>query len=125
MKIRYKKGRSRFYLIMTIIWIVILIVNILYGESDNWTFWIWIVLPSGYISIYTFEYIKQYLTIEDGFIYRNSLFPKKLELNKIKIFKKFAEEYIIETDQTKLKIDTTLIEQDSLIKLNQTLANYT
>lgn len=125
MKIRYKKGHSKFYLIMTIIWTIILNINILYGDSENWTFWIWIVLPIGYISNYTFKYIKQYLTIEDGIIYRNSPFPKKVELNKITIFKKFAGDYIIETDQTKLIIDTTLIEQYSLIVLNQTLMNYT
>ena len=124
MKIRYKKGRTRFYLIMTIIWIILLIVNIFYGDMDNRVFWLWIILPIGYISVYTFEYINQYLTIEDGFIYRNSIFPKKLELNKLKTCKKFAGDYILETDQNKLRIDTTLIDQKSLNELNQTLTKY-
>ena len=124
MKIRYKKGRTRFYMILIIIWSILLTLNIIYTDSIDWSFWIWIILPIGYISNYTFEYINQYLTIEDGFIYRNSIFPKKLELNKLKTFKKFAGDYILETDQYKLRIDTTLIDQKSLNELNQTLTNY-
>jgi len=121
MKIRYKRSRSIFYLTMTVIWTILLIVNIMYADSSNWTFWIWIILPIGYISSYIFEYTNQYLTVEKGSIYRNSLFPKKLELNKIKTFKKFAGDYILQTDQNELRINTTLIDQDSLKELDQIL----
>jgi hypothetical protein len=93
----------------------------MYADSSNWTFWIWIILPIGYISSYIFEYTNQYLTVEKGSIYRNSLFPKKLELNKIKTFKKFAGDYILQTDQNELRINTTLIDQDSLKELDQIL----
>ena len=124
MTIRYKKSRSRFYLIMIFIWIILLTVNILYVDSNDWTFWIWIFLPVGYICLYTFEYFNQYLKIENGFIYRTSLFPKKVELNKIQKFKKFAGDYIIETDQLELRINTTLIDRESLKELDKTLASF-
>ncbi len=124
MKIKYKKSRSRFYLIMIFIWFILLTVNILYGDSSNWTYWIWIILPLGYISIYTFEYFNQYLQIENGFIYKTSLFPKKVELNKVRNFKKFAGDYIIVTDQSELRIDTSLIDRESLKELDKALASF-
>ena len=123
MKIKYKKSRSRFYLIMIIIWFILLTVNIFYVDSSNWTFWIWIVLPLGYISMYSFEYFNQYLQIENGFIYKTSLFPKKVELNKVLKFRKFAGDYIIETDQSELRIDTSLIDKESLKELDKALAS--
>ncbi|MCY2686803.1 hypothetical protein [Salinimicrobium sp. TH3] len=124
MKIRYKKSRSRFYLIMTFVWLILLTINILYVDSSNWPFWIWIILSLGYISHYTFEYFNQYLKIENGFIYKTSFFPRKVELNKVRKFKKFAGDYIIETDKSELRIDTTLIDRDSLKELDKALASF-
>lgn len=124
MKIKYKKSRSRFYLIMIFIWFILLTVNILYVDNSNWTFWIWIVLPLVYITNYAFEYFNQYLQIENGFIYKTSLFPKKVELNKVRKFRKFAGDYIIETDQSELRIDTTLIDRESLKELDKALASF-
>lgn len=114
MKIKYKKRRSKFYLVMIVLWSILLILNLLYGERENWTFWLWSILPITYIAYYSWEYVNQYLIIENGFIYRNSLFPKKLELKKVKNTKKFAGDYIIETDHNILRIDTSLIDGDSL-----------
>ncbi|TDN80382.1 hypothetical protein DET49_13223 [Salegentibacter sp. 24] len=124
MKIKYKKSRSRFHLIMICIWSILLIINILYGDSDNWTFWIWIVLPLGYNSLYAFEYVNQYLKIENGTIYKTSLFPKKVELNKIQSVKKFAGDYIVKTDQSELRIDTTIIHPTSLKELDKILISH-
>lgn len=124
MKIRYKKGRSRFFLILCFLWAVILLVNVFNVETLDWTFWTYIILPVVFISIYTFEYLNQYLTIEDGMIYRNSLFPKKMELTKIKRYRKSAGDYILETEKNKLRIDPTIIDSESLKILNQVLANH-
>ena len=124
MKIKYKKGRSRFYLMLVIAWFIILIVNILFVDSREWTFWIWVFLPIANIAYYSFEYFNQYLKIENGIIYRTSLFPKKLELNKIRTVRKFAGDYIIKTDQSELRIDTTIIHPDSLKELDKTLISY-
>ena len=124
MKIRYKKWRSKFYLIMIFLWLTLLILNIEFVERSNWTFSVLTILPLVYIPYYTYEYFNQYLKISNGFIYKTSLFPKKIELKKIRGIKNFAGDYIIETDQTKLRIDTTLIDADSLKELNEVLASY-
>ena len=124
MKIRYKNGRSRFYLILIIVWFILLISNVLFVDSSRWTFWIWVILPLANIAYYSFEYYNQYLKIENGFIYRASLFPKKVELNKIRKVTKFAGDYIIKTDGSELRIDTTLIHRDSLKELDKALVSY-
>ena len=122
MKIRYKKWRSKFYLVMIFLWLTLLILNIIFVERSNWTFSVLTILPLVYIPYYTYEYFNQYLKIDNGFIYKTSLFPKKIELKKIREIKRFAGDYIIITDQTKLRIDTSLIDPDSLKKLNEILA---
>ena len=122
MKIRYKKWRSNFYLVMIFLWLTLFILNIVFVERINWTFSVLTILPLVYIPYYTYEYFNQYLKIDNGFIYKTSLFPKKIELKKIREIKRFAGDYIIVTDQTKLRIDTSLIDPDSLKKLNEVLA---
>lgn len=76
-----------------------------------------------YVGTYFFENKKQYLTIENGIISKNHLLPKKINLNEIKQIKKFAEDYILKTDSTELRINTELIEENSLTELNTLLDN--
>ena len=107
---------------MIFLWLTLLILNIIFVERSNWTFSVLTILPLVYIPYYTYEYFNQYLKIDNGYIYKTSLFPKKIELKKIREIKRFAGDYIIVTDQTKLRIDTSLIDPDSLKKLNEVLA---
>jgi hypothetical protein len=76
-----------------------------------------------YVGTYFFENKKQYLTIENGIISKNHLLPKKINLNEIKQIKKFAGDYILKTDSTELRINTELIEENSLAELNTLLDN--
>ena len=124
MKIKYKKWRSGFYLIMIITWLILFILNIVFVEGSNWKISLLTILPLVYIPYYTYEYFNQYLKIDNGYIYKTSLFPKKLELTKIVTVKKFAGDYIIKTDQTELRIDTKLIHPDSLKELDKVLITY-
>ena len=74
-----------------------------------------------YFGTYIFENKKQYLTIENGTISRNGLITKKINLTDIIIIKKFAGDYILKTDKTDFKINTQIIEKESLIDLNNEL----
>jgi predicted membrane protein len=121
MIIRYKKKRTRFLLIMIVLWFVLLIANLLFNEFNKWSQSIGIILPLLFITTYAYQYLNQYLTIENELIYLNSPFSKKMELKEIKNIKKFAGEYILKSDEKELRIDTTLIDQESLTYLNEKL----
>lgn len=121
MKIRYKKKRLRFLLIMIVLWAVLLIANLLFNEFNTWSQSIGILLPMLFITTYTYQYLNQYLTVENELIYLNSPFSKKIEFRKVNKIKKFAGEYILESDKKELRIDTTLIDPESLTYLNEKL----
>ena len=67
---------------------------------------------------------NQYLTIENGTIRKNGLYGlgKKLNLNEVNWIKKFAVDYTLKTKKRDLKINTELIDKDSLNELNKILA---
>ena len=123
MKIRYKNKRNIFYLIMIAFWGALILSSFLFGDFDGWTDYTVVVLGVMYIAIYSSNYINQYLTIENGIIRNNSLFPKKVFLSDIKIFKKFGGEYILQTDSKELRIDTNLVDIASLVELDKALAD--
>ncbi len=121
MIIRYKKKRLRFLLIMILLWLILLIVNMFFNDFNTWSQSVGIILPILFIVTYTYQHLKQYLTVEDKLIYLNSPFSKKMELEKVKLIKKFAGEYILVSDTNELRIDTALIDPESMIYLNKRL----
>ncbi|WP_147405666.1 hypothetical protein [Gillisia mitskevichiae] len=106
---------------MIVLWFVLLIANLFFNEFNTWSQSIGIILPLLFITTYAYQYLNQYLTIENEMIYLNSPFSKKMELKEIKIIKKFAGEYILKSDEKELRIDTALIDQESLACLNEKL----
>lgn len=64
---------------------------------------------------------RQYLTIEDGVITKNNLFPKKINLIEITKIKKFSGDYILKTNNGELTINTRLIDKKSLADLDTVL----
>jgi len=75
-----------------------------------------------FLATYFYESSKQYLSIKDGFIKINQINGKKIKLKDIKSIRKFAGDYILESDKSKLTINTNLIEKDSLIDLDKELS---
>jgi hypothetical protein len=121
MKIRYKKKRLKFYLIMTILWLIFVVFNLISNDFGEWTAYTWLGISVMYIAIYSFDYFNQYLTIQNNVIKENHLFGKKINLNEIKRIKKFAGDYILQTEKTELTINTQIIDQNSLTELNAEL----
>lgn len=121
MKIRYKKKRLKFYLIMTILWLIFVVFNLISNDFGEWTAYTWLGISVMYIAIYSFDYFNQYLTIQNNVIKENHLFGKKINLNEMKRIKKFAGDYILQTEKTELTINTQIIDQNSLTELNAEL----
>ena len=122
MNIRFKKKRFRYYLIFGILWLVLGTSAVIFDLNNPFSYG-YLLLGILYVGTYLFENKKQYLTIENGIISKNHLIPKKINLNEIKLIKKFAGDYILKTDSTELKINTDLIEEKSLEELNTVLEN--
>jgi len=122
MKIRFKKKRLKFYLIYGILWLGLGTVAVFFN-SDNTFNYGYLIIGILFIGTYFFKNKNQYLTIENGIIWKNQLIPKKIFLNEIKRIKKFAGDYILKTDSTELRINTELIEEKSLAELKTVLEN--
>jgi len=75
------------------------------------------------LASYFFINYKQYLTIENDILTKNTLIPKKMSLSEIIRIKKRTGDYILKTEKDELRINTELIEKDSLVKLNSILDN--
>ena len=121
MKIRYKKKKLKINLIFGLIWFVFGLVQLFFNDFSRWIDYGWIVMALTYIGVYSYEYLYQYLTIQNGMIQVNSLFGKKIYLTEIKRIKKFAGDYILKTDKTELTINTLIIDPNSLEDLNTEL----
>lgn len=121
MKIRYKKKRLKFYLIMTIFWLIFGMINLLFNDFGKWTTYTWLGISVMYVAIYSYDYFNQYLTIQNGLIQENHLFGKKIKLTEIKQIKKLAGIYKLKTDKTELTINTQIIDEKSLMELNSVL----
>ena len=122
MKIKYTKRRLRYYLIFAVLWLLMGIISITsYPEARlNYGFFIFGMV---YLSIYLYTRYHQYLSIENGIITKQSLIPKKLNLSEIQQIRKFGGDYTLKTDTEELKINTQIIDKESLIALDKILDN--
>lgn len=122
MKIRYKKKRLTSNLIIGIVWTAFALLSLTYNEETRWTDYGYIVIALLYFGQYAYESSKQYLTITKHSIRKNRFFGNSLKLNKIIRIKKFAGDYILQTDKEELTINTDIIEEKSLLELNRILS---
>ena len=124
MKIKFKKKRLYINLILGLVWLALGILNLTEDDKIRWTDYGYLVAGILYIGHYLYDLTNQYLTIENGTIRKNGLygFGKRINLNEINWIKKFARDYTLKTHQRELKINTELIDKDSLTELNKILA---
>ena len=124
MKIKFKKNRLRVNLILGIVWLILGTLSIVTDDEIRWTDYGYLVIGILYVGHYLYDLTNQYLTIENGTIRKNGLygFGKKINLNEINWIKKFAGDYTLKTEQKELKINTELIDKNSLTDLNRILA---
>ena len=124
MKIKFKKKRLLANLILGLVWIVLGTSNVLLEDNLRWSDYGYLVIGILYIGHYLYDLTNQYLTIENGTIRKNGLygFGKKINLNDINYIKKFTGDYTLKTNQKELKINSEIIDKDSLVELHKILA---
>jgi hypothetical protein len=120
MKIDFTKKQLHLNLMYALLFSIIGLPE-LFRDADIWMFVLAILLPISCVLRYGYQKKYQYVTIENGSIRTNNLFPKEVHLSEIKTIEKYAGSYILKTDTKKLTIDTTIIAPNSLTALNAAL----
>ncbi|MGB1169727.1 MAG: hypothetical protein ACPH3L_08285 [Flavobacteriaceae bacterium] len=119
MKILYSKKRRKYDLFYTIFCLLMGIFSFFLSDTNQIFFYLF--MPLGLISLYLYIKVKYYLTLENNEIKQNYIFGKKIKLSEIKSIKHFAGEYILRTDTRKMTINTSWVDQSSLIDLKAEL----
>lgn len=121
MKIQYKKKHLNHSLFFGALWLIISLLGLFTKENTNWTDYAFLIISFLYLGTYFYGKRNKYLTIENGQIFVNKPFGKKINLTEIKEIKKFAGDYILKTDKTELTINTQIIDEKSLTELKSEL----
>lgn len=120
MKVAYKKRQLTINLVLGLIWLGLFVVSIS-QEKPNWTDYGYGIIAIVYLCIYLYQKRYKYVNIKNGIISLNGPFGKKLLLTDIKQIKEFAGDYILKSDTQELRIDTRIIDVESLEVLNAEL----
>ena len=122
MKIRFTKKRLRANLFPGLIWLALGVAVWIFYDYQRWTDFFYIGMALLYLGQYIFEKQNHYLTITGDEIKVNRPFGKRINTSDIDRIKKFDDEYRLISGQRELKINTQIIEPDSLKKLDVLLA---
>ncbi|WFO17143.1 hypothetical protein [Cellulophaga baltica] len=117
MKIKYKKKRNYINLTLGLFWILLGVISLIQDDAIRWTDYGYLLAGTLYIGQFLWNITNQYLTVENGIIKKNTPYGKKIKLNEINWIKKFAGDYTLKTETEELKINTELIEKNSLAEL--------
>jgi hypothetical protein len=123
MKIKFNKKRIAYNLIFSIVFIVMGLYNI-FSEHIKWNKSSALIIGSLSLITTIFEIITHYIVINNGTLRKYSFwaFHKDIELQNIVEIKSVADNYILFTETTKLKIQVELIADDSLEDLKRILS---
>ena len=119
--IKYKKSRLRFNLLIGLFWFLLGFTGIFIKSRSYWPDYGFIFISILYLSTYFYYKKNHYLIITDNKIVLNKLIKKRIDINNIKKIKRFSGEYTLISNDTELKINTELIENDFLLDLNEYL----
>ncbi len=124
MNIKFKKKRLFINLLLGIVWLGLGFSNIISDEDVRWSNYLYFLAGVLYTIHFLYDYFKQYLTIEDGTIIKNKLYgwKNKINLDEITSIKAFAGDYTLISATNEFKINSALIDPESLIDLTTILS---
>lgn len=130
MLIEYKKKSIKINLVLGLVWLVFFLVTFIRKyitkEDFYWMDFGWAVISAVYLIIYYYQTKNQYITIENDVLRIKNLFKKDstLNLKELTSVKNFAGDYIFQTPNKKLTVNTQIIDEESLKDLNEALSKY-
>ncbi|UZH55581.1 hypothetical protein JRG66_01405 [Salinimicrobium tongyeongense] len=116
MKIRYSKRRLFSNLILGALFAILGGLRIFEGTATYFTYF-QLFLGILMVGTFFFEKKNQYLSIEKGFLTKNSLRRKTIELHNIIKVQSYPGSVKLFTSEEKIGINTGIIEKDSLQQL--------
>ena len=119
MKFKYKKKKLYANLVIGILFLIIGVSSIYLDDFEFSSNQIFFAFGLVYIGYFFYNYKFQYIRVKNGIIQENGLFGTKLEIAEITSFKKFAGDYILKAGKKELRINTELIDADSLQELRE------
>lgn len=127
MKIFLKNRRFYIHLGLGIGWAIIGLGKILDGKNSGWYGYLFLLVALLYIGHFLYDLYNPYLKIENGSIKKNILYGKtlrnKLNINEIDEIKRLGGDYMLTAKMKKLRINTSLIKEESLLELEKFLRN--
>lgn len=113
MKIRYKRRIIRGNFIFGLFWLILGVIAITNNSGNLFNFG-YLIAAFIYFTKYFLKSKNQYVSIDNGIITLNKFIPKSLHIKDLKKIQKVGKDYLLESDNIKLKIETSLIEKNSL-----------
>ena len=112
----------RWKFILGLFWLIIGIISIT-NNSENYFNYGYLIASLLYFGIYFFKRKYQYLTIEDGSITLNNIFSQRINFADLNQIKKRGKNYILQSEENEIIIETKLIDKNSLKDLKVILKN--
>ena len=119
--IPYTSKRLRKTLLLSLLYWVICLMNILGADDLGYLQIGFLILAIVSTFLYFRERKQQYLTISEGMIKRNDIWGRKIRLDEVIHIEKYAGDYILKTPTKKLRIDTHIIPPEALKELEGVL----
>lgn len=121
MKIYYTKKSLNYKLILGLFMFIYGMYRLVAYDGLFWLDYGWLTLSLIYLGTYLYQKVYGYLKIENGKLQVNTLFKKTIKLDEIKEIRSFAGDYTLRAEDKEVKINTTLIDSESLAALNDKL----
>lgn len=121
-KIYHKRQQKRLNLLQGIVWLLLGAIG-LFKKKENYFFYAYIVL--GFIHLWAFfqDKYKGYISVVNGKLktHHNPFFNKQINLNEVTKVVKSSDTYLLRTNNKEVKINTSLISEESMQQLNEVL----
>ena len=115
-------------LIFGLIWLSIFILKVFIDDNTHSiSYWIdygFLLVAVLYLGTYLYQRRYGYLTLENGVLKLNDPRRKYINLHEVTHFKYFGGDYILESEQHKVKIDSHYLDEASLELFKSELMKY-
>lgn len=121
-KIEFKNRLKVINLILAFVWPVLGALRIIIDDNFDWVSYTYMVMGVMYLGVFYLQSKRNYILIKDGILTKCfELRTKKIPLSEIKSIRKFAGDYKLRSESDELIINTQMLEDESLSKLNMIL----
>lgn len=111
-------------MILGVFWITFGAFIIWENPEFRWYNLLYILVGMLYSAQFIYDVAFQYMSINEVYLRKNSLFVKKILLKDIIAIKKFTGGYTVKTNQKELTIKSHLIDKKSLTQLESFLDTF-